>query len=116
MSSWLSILLQGPFVAVSWGGVAPAVVESHARRPACPLKPLGQRSDALYVSLQVPVPDSQTREAGYSECAMQGLANKPRKGDIVVFWSIRTDGRFEPASLHGSCPVIKGEKWSATKW
>mmetsp|Transcript_37768 Transcript_37768/g.111811 ORF Transcript_37768/g.111811 Transcript_37768/m.111811 type:complete len:341 (+) Transcript_37768:90-1112(+) len=65
---------------------------------------------------KVPVPDSQTREAGYSECAMQGLANKPRKGDIVVFWSIRTDGRFEPASLHGSCPVIKGEKWSATKW
>lgn len=29
----------------------------------------------------VPVPPGQTREAGYSECAMKGLAVKPRKGD-----------------------------------
>jgi hypothetical protein len=26
------------------------------------------------------------------------------------------DGTFDHKSLHGSCPVIKGEKWSATKW
>lgn len=25
----------------------------------------------------------------------------------LVFWSIGTDGRFDPKSLHGSCPVIK---------
>lgn len=47
---------------------------------------------------------------------MKGLAYKPRKGDIVLFWSIKTDGRFDPKSLHGSCPVIRGQKWSATKW
>ncbi|KAG1663378.1 hypothetical protein FOA52_007115 [Chlamydomonas sp. UWO 241] len=65
---------------------------------------------------KVPVPKGQTLAAGFSECAMQGLANKPRKGDAVVFWSIKTDGRFDVASLHGSCPVVRGEKWSATKW
>jgi len=65
---------------------------------------------------KVKPPPEQTRAAGFSECAMKGLAVKPRKGDIVLFWSINTDGRFEPKSLHGSCPVIKGQKWSATKW
>eukprot|EP00798_Chlamydomonas_sp_ICE-L_P023221 gene23221-30442_t len=65
---------------------------------------------------KVPAPTNQTRENGYSECAMQGLANKPRKGDAIAFWSIKPDGRFDYKSLHGSCPVMKGEKWSATKW
>ena len=62
------------------------------------------------------MPKGQTKEAGYSDCAMKGLAYKPRKGDIVVFFSIRSDGTFDYKSLHGSCPVIKGQKWSATKW
>ncbi|GAX83112.1 hypothetical protein CEUSTIGMA_g10538.t1 [Chlamydomonas eustigma] len=65
---------------------------------------------------KVPIPAGQTKEAGYSECAMKGLAYKPVKGDIVFFWSIRSDGTFDPKSLHGSCPVIRGQKWSATKW
>lgn len=29
------------------------------------------------------------------------------QGDAVLFWSIKPDGRFDPGSLHGSCPVIK---------
>ncbi|EFJ50167.1 hypothetical protein VOLCADRAFT_80309 [Volvox carteri f. nagariensis] len=64
---------------------------------------------------KIPVPAGQTR-ANFSECGMKGLAVKPVKGDAVLFWSIRPDGRFEPGSLHGSCPVIRGVKWSATKW
>ncbi|KAG2482094.1 hypothetical protein HYH03_018950 [Edaphochlamys debaryana] len=64
---------------------------------------------------KVPVPQGQTREE-FSECAMQGMAVKAKKGDAVLFWSIRPDGRFDGASLHGSCPIIRGEKWSATKW
>lgn len=47
---------------------------------------------------------------------MKGLAVKPKKGSVVLFWSIKPSGAFDPASLHGSCPVVKGEKWSATKW
>lgn len=41
---------------------------------------------------------------------------KPKKGDAVAFWSLKTDGRLDQGALHGGCPVIKGVKWSATKW
>lgn len=30
--------------------------------------------------------------------------------------SLRPNGELDESSLHGSCPVTKGEKWSATKW
>lgn len=53
---------------------------------------------------------------GWSECARAGFAVKPRKGDALMFYSLHPDGSKDLASLHGSCPVIKGEKWSATKW
>eukprot|EP00887_Chlorella_sp_A99_P007247 scaffold2.g7247.t1 len=61
-------------------------------------------------------PASQTKAAGFSECAMQGLAVRPRKGDAVAFWSLRTDGRLDAGALHGGCPVIRGTKYAATKW
>ncbi|CAN0924404.1 Probable prolyl 4-hydroxylase 4 [Linum grandiflorum] len=41
---------------------------------------------------------------------------KPEKGDALLFFSLHPDATTDPASLHGSCPVIEGEKWSATKW
>ncbi|GFR49100.1 hypothetical protein Agub_g10896 [Astrephomene gubernaculifera] len=64
---------------------------------------------------KVPAPPGQT-SANFSECGMRGMAVKPVKGDAVLFWSIQPDGRFDAKSLHGSCPVIRGVKWSATKW
>ncbi|PKI45624.1 hypothetical protein CRG98_033940 [Punica granatum] len=51
-----------------------------------------------------------------SECGKRGLAVKPKMGNAVLFWSTKPDGTVDPASLHGSCPVIKGDKWSAPKW
>uniref|UniRef100_A0A0E0M996 procollagen-proline 4-dioxygenase n=1 Tax=Oryza punctata TaxID=4537 RepID=A0A0E0M996_ORYPU len=51
-----------------------------------------------------------------SECAKKGLAVKPKMGDALLFWSMRPDGSLDPTSLHGGCPVIKGNKWSSTKW
>ena len=94
-----------------------------------------------------------------SECGQSGLAVKPRRGDALLFWSMRPDTSVDPSSLHGknrrsyyasfilllylfhcypfshpcliwfitfcifdyifftaSCPVIHGNKWSATKW
>ena len=44
------------------------------------------------------------------------LAVKPRKGDALLFFSLHTDASPDDMSLHAGCPVIKGEKWSATKW
>lgn len=51
-----------------------------------------------------------------SECGKKGLSVKPKRGDALLFWSMRPDGTLDPSSLHGGCPVIKGNKWSSTKW
>lgn len=42
---------------------------------------------------------------------------KPRKGMALLFWSLKPDSKTKDMrSLHGGCPVIRGDKWSATKW
>ncbi|XP_044511621.1 probable prolyl 4-hydroxylase 3 [Mangifera indica] len=51
-----------------------------------------------------------------SECGRQGLSIKPKMGDALLFWSMRPDATLDPSSLHGGCPVIRGNKWSSTKW
>ncbi|KAM1345457.1 hypothetical protein ACFX13_035643 [Malus domestica] len=50
----------------------------------------------------------------YKKCI--GLKIMPRQGDGLLFYSVFPNGTIDPTSLHGSCPVIKGEKWVATKW
>ncbi|XP_031098102.1 probable prolyl 4-hydroxylase 4 [Ipomoea triloba] len=51
-----------------------------------------------------------------SDCAKRGVAVKPRKGDALLFFSLHPNAIPDPISLHGGCPVLEGEKWSATKW
>uniref|UniRef100_A0A0C9QLG8 procollagen-proline 4-dioxygenase n=1 Tax=Wollemia nobilis TaxID=56998 RepID=A0A0C9QLG8_9CONI len=51
-----------------------------------------------------------------SECAKAGVSVRPRMGDALLFWSMRPDASLDPSSLHAGCPVIQGDKWSATKW
>ncbi|KZV53826.1 hypothetical protein F511_00092 [Dorcoceras hygrometricum] len=51
-----------------------------------------------------------------SECGKGGLSVKPKRGDALLFWSMTPDATLDPSSLHGGCPVIKGNKWSSTKW
>ncbi|XP_054799731.1 probable prolyl 4-hydroxylase 3 isoform X2 [Prosopis cineraria] len=51
-----------------------------------------------------------------SECGKKGLSVKPKMGDALLFWSMRPHASLDPASLHGGCPVISGNKWSSTKW
>ncbi|CAE6003673.1 unnamed protein product [Arabidopsis arenosa] len=50
----------------------------------------------------------------YEKCI--GLRVKPRQGDAIFFYNLLPNGTIDQTSLHGSCPVIKGEKWVATKW
>ncbi|KAJ9705201.1 hypothetical protein PVL29_003321 [Vitis rotundifolia] len=45
-----------------------------------------------------------------------GLKVKPRRGDGLLFYSVFPNGTIDWTSMHGSCPVIEGEKWVATKW
>lgn len=41
---------------------------------------------------------------------------KPHKGDALLFFNLHPNATPDTYSLHGGCPVIEGEKWSATKW
>ncbi|PSS30706.1 Prolyl 4-hydroxylase [Actinidia chinensis var. chinensis] len=50
----------------------------------------------------------------YRKCV--GLRVKPRRGDGLLFFSLFPNGTIDATSLHGSCPVMTGEKWVATKW
>jgi prolyl 4-hydroxylase len=55
-------------------------------------------------------------DAAYSQCAQEGVAVRPRKGDALFFYSLTPNGEVDPKSLHAGCPVVRGDKWSATKW
>ncbi|OAY82560.1 putative prolyl 4-hydroxylase 7 [Ananas comosus] len=59
---------------------------------------------------------TQHKDDSWSDCSRNGYAVKPRKGDALLFFSLHPDATTDTDSLHGSCPVIEGEKWSATKW
>lgn len=52
----------------------------------------------------------------FSECARHHLAVKPKKGNAVLFHSIKPTGDLERRSLHTACPVIRGVKISMPKW
>jgi len=54
--------------------------------------------------------------ASWSECAQRGVAVKPVQGDALLFFSLDLVQQLDTASLHAGCPVIRGTKWSATKW
>ncbi|XP_022134044.1 probable prolyl 4-hydroxylase 7 [Momordica charantia] len=60
--------------------------------------------------------ESQEKDDSWSDCARKGYAVKAKKGDALLFFSLHLDATTDVKSLHGSCPVIEGEKWSATKW
>eukprot|EP00897_Mesotaenium_endlicherianum_P011031 jgi/Mesen1/9957/ME000071S09360 len=51
-----------------------------------------------------------------SECGRGGVAVRARRGDALLFWSLKPDATEDPKSLHAGCPVVRGNKWSATKW
>ncbi|CAN6482118.1 unnamed protein product [Victoria cruziana] len=55
-------------------------------------------------------------DAAYDYKRCTGLKVKPKQGDALLFYSLFPNGTIDVTSLHGSCPVIKGEKWVATKW
>ncbi|MEX0961629.1 MAG: 2OG-Fe(II) oxygenase [Simkaniaceae bacterium] len=44
------------------------------------------------------------------------IAVTPKKGDAVLFYNLSEEGQIDKNSLHGGAPVLKGEKWIATKW
>ncbi|KAH8519745.1 hypothetical protein Peur_038677 [Populus x canadensis] len=63
-----------------------------------------------------PFENGSTVSSGFEYKQCVGLKVKPRQGDGLLFYSLFPNGTIDRTSLHGSCPVIKGEKWVATKW
>ena len=55
-------------------------------------------------------------KAHFSKCAQAGVAVKPKKGDALFFYSQTPSNELDERSLHAGCPVMRGDKWSATKW
>ena len=60
------------------------------------------------------------KEENACELARKGdpdvLAVKPRRGDALLFYSAHLNGEMDETSLHAGCPVVKGTKWTATRW
>ncbi|KAK3011359.1 hypothetical protein RJ639_012068 [Escallonia herrerae] len=72
--------------------------------------------ETVFPSAEVPRRRASSSDEDLSECAKKGIAVKPRKGDALLFFSLQTSAIPDASSLHAGCPVIEGEKWSATKW
>ena len=38
------------------------------------------------------------------------------EGEAILFYSQLPDGKVDPMSIHGGCPVLSGTKWAANLW
>lgn len=70
----------------------------------------GQRIATLIMYL------ANTEEGGETIFPKANIQVNPIKGNAVLFYNCTPDGKEDPLTLHGGTPVIKGEKWIATKW
>jgi prolyl 4-hydroxylase len=44
------------------------------------------------------------------------LRVRPRKGAAVLFYNLLPDNSLDPLSIHGSCPVLRGQKTVVQQW
>ncbi|ONK68417.1 uncharacterized protein A4U43_C05F11290 [Asparagus officinalis] len=72
--------------------------------------------ETVFPSAEEPPRRGGHKEEDLSDCGRKGVAVKPRRGDALLFFSLHPDATIDQSSLHAGCPVLEGEKWSATKW
>jgi prolyl 4-hydroxylase len=46
----------------------------------------------------------------------QYLKIKPKAGSLLLFYSMKPNLNIDDLAWHGSCPVVKGEKYAAQRW
>lgn len=61
-------------------------------------------------------PSIPERIGPFSNCAEGHVAFRPKKGDALLFYSVKPDGEQDMKALHTGCPVVTGVKWTATIW
>ena len=59
---------------------------------------------------------NEVAEGGETHFPQAQLSVSPVRGHAVYFEYGNRHGQLDHASLHGSLPVARGEKWVATKW
>ncbi len=70
----------------------------------------GQRVSSLVMYL------NDVDDGGATVFPELNLSVGPKKGAGVYFEYCNSRNQLDPLSLHGGLPVLKGEKWVATKW
>ena len=70
----------------------------------------GQRVATLVIYL------NQVEEGGGTVFPELGLTVAPLQGSAVYFSYFNSKNQVDPLTYHGGNPVLKGEKWIATKW
>mmetsp|Transcript_16238 Transcript_16238/g.26221 ORF Transcript_16238/g.26221 Transcript_16238/m.26221 type:complete len:228 (+) Transcript_16238:1171-1854(+) len=77
------------------------------------LSDVEEGGETVFPNTQKP---ERRNETQFSKCGNTGKAVKPSKGDAILFWSMKVGGELDGGSSHAGCPVVRGEKWTATKW
>eukprot|EP00438_Fugacium_kawagutii_P017181 Skav215695 [mRNA] locus=scaffold3538:33758:68487:+ [translate_table: standard] len=62
-----------------------------------------------------PRTDGLPQPSDFGDCS-KGISVHPRRGRIIIFYSLHPSGKPDPYSLHAGCEVKQGTKWSANKW
>lgn len=70
----------------------------------------GQRIASVIMYLNTP------EEGGATIFPLADKSVKAEKGKAVFFYNCLPSGEIDNLSFHGGAPVLKGEKWIATRW
>ncbi|MCX7125655.1 MAG: 2OG-Fe(II) oxygenase, partial [Gammaproteobacteria bacterium] len=70
----------------------------------------GQRVATLILYL------NNVEEGGETIFPEINLKVQPQQGNAIYFAYTNAKSQVDPLTLHGGCPVLRGEKWIATKW
>ena len=70
----------------------------------------GQRVATLVLYL------NNVEEGGETIFPEINLKVTPKQGNAIYFAYTNSKSQVDPLTLHGGCPVIRGEKWISTKW
>ncbi|XP_026811721.1 prolyl 4-hydroxylase subunit alpha-2-like [Rhopalosiphum maidis] len=60
---------------------------------------------------------SDVQNEGYTSFPMLNIIIPVEKGSALVWYNLNmSNGKLNFATLHGSCPLLKGNKWIMTRW